>query len=245
MANLGQGLALVPLGVALAVRSHQQTVMAIDGRGKPQERLKQPLGMDGLEQVLAANDMIHALQGVIDYHRQMIGEPDILAGQDDVAGPVGPSEKGAGFPLWSAARLEKGKAAEVTQAFPGGLDGQSPGEGFARQKPGRLLGGRQRRAEERLLMGMGRRLGLGRHFPARSKAAIEDAVRLQALEGLFMVLAMAGLTTHRLFPGHAQPGEIFEDGGLELGLATGGVYVFDAEQKPPSALLRRPIGHQG
>jgi hypothetical protein len=50
---------------------------------------------------------------------------------------------------------------------------------------------------------------------------------------------MVGLAPHRRFPGEAQPGQVFENGRLELRSAAGGVDIFDAQDEAVASARRR------
>ncbi len=63
-------------------------MVAVDRRGQVQQGLKQALDVRRLGQVLAADHVRHVLQGVVDDHGQVVGDPDVLARQHHVAGQL-------------------------------------------------------------------------------------------------------------------------------------------------------------
>jgi hypothetical protein len=57
---------------------------------------------------------------------------------------------------------------------------------------------------------------------------------------------MVGLAPHRRFPAQAEPGEVVEQGGLELRPAAGDVDVLHAQEEAAAGLGgERAVGHGG
>ena len=93
-----------------------------------EQRLQQPLDVGRLEEVGAADHVGDPLQRVVDDHGQMVGDPDILASQDDVAGELGRCAHHTG------AVVAEGELSETAQAPLGFGERQSP---RVRQPPAR------------------------------------------------------------------------------------------------------------
>src|SRR5690348_1165371 len=84
-AQRGEGERLVALRIALPVRPCEQFVMAVDRRGQAEEFLQQDVHMRRATQILAADDVSHALQGVIVHDSDVITHSNILAAQNYIA----------------------------------------------------------------------------------------------------------------------------------------------------------------
>ena len=182
-ADRGQGLGRVPLGVAFAVRSHQQAVVAVGRRGQAEQRLQQPLDMGGLEQVLAAHDVCDLLDRVIDHHGQVIGDAQVLARQDDIADQRGPCGLAAGLSGRAAAQFgEVQRLERRPERGAGGAERQPTGERLARRDAARLLGLRQGRAEIGGLRPVRRAADVVQNLAAGLEAAIDQAPSLQTLQ---------------------------------------------------------------
>jgi len=74
---------------------------------------------------------------------------------------------------------------------------------------------------------------------AGAETAINQFARDQPLQHALVVAHVFGLPQDRLFPGEAEPGEVFVDRGLELRARPALVDVFDPEQEAPA---RRACG---
>ncbi len=199
--------------------------MAIRRRRQVQERLQQALDVTGVLQVLAADHLGDPALAIIDHRRQVIGDAQILARQDHVAGPP---RVGGDLAL---ARLDEGQAVKSAQSALGGADRQPPGERLARVQPPRLFGLAQRFAEIGRL-GLVRRLADSRgHLGPGLEAAVQQAGLGQPGQRRRVAVQPPRLDDHRLVPDEAQPGQVLEDGGLELRPAAGGVDVLHAQQE--------------
>jgi hypothetical protein len=209
--------------------------VAIGRGGQVQQGLQQALDVGGLEQVLAADHVGDPLQGVVQHHGQVIGHPDVLAGQDDVAGGLGTGGDQAGLAVGPRAFLDEAQVIEAAQRAAGRVQRQPPGEGLAALQPRGLLVGMQRTADERL--GRLVRRAADVQLLAGAKAAIDQALVAQHVDGPVIVGQVLGLAAHRLFPFQAQPGQVLQDRGLEFGTAAGGVDVLDPQHEPA---VRRP-----
>jgi len=60
-------------------------MMPVTRLGKAEQRLQQPVDRGRLKQIAPAHDVGHALQRVVDHHRQMIACRQISAAEDNVA----------------------------------------------------------------------------------------------------------------------------------------------------------------
>jgi len=201
-------------------------MVAIGGGRQAEQGLQQALNVTGLQEVLAADYEADALPGVVDRHRQVIGDADILAGQDDVAGP--PRVGGH----LAADLIDEGEVAEAAQGLFCGADRQPPGERFAGREPPGLLVTWRRLAEERGLRTMGGAGDVGDLGPG-AEAAVNQAAFGEGGEGGAIGLAAGRLEENRLLPDQTQPSEVVEDGFSESRLAARGVDILDAEQEAP------------
>ena len=146
---------------------------------------------------------------------------------------------------FAQARVLGGGSSINAQVFTRGIDRQPPGEGLELGQPAVFLVGMDRPAAERRDRTVRRAQRVLGQVPAGLEAAIDQAPRLQLLQRGLVVRQMLGLPAHRLFPGQAQPGEVVENRRLVFRAAACRVDVFEAQQEPPSGLLRRRIGGQG
>ena len=88
-----------------------ETVVPVGGLRQAEQRLQQPMHAGRPEQVLAAHHLRHALQGVVDHHREMIAGRRLLARQDDVAPGFRPGGDNAGLAVRAFAVLGPGQIA--------------------------------------------------------------------------------------------------------------------------------------
>ena len=84
-----QGLGIEAFCQTYAVGATQECVVPVNRRGQTQQGLQQALDVRGFEQVFTADDVGDPLQGVVQGDGQMVGDPDILPRQDDIARKVG------------------------------------------------------------------------------------------------------------------------------------------------------------
>ena len=183
------------------------------------------------------------LPGVVDRDGQVIGDADILAGQDHVAAQLGPGGDQAVLATsgpWPSSR--KVRVSNPHERFAGRVEGQAPGEGFSSGEASGLLVGGEGTAAEHLhgaVGGAGHGLG---HLLAGAEAAIGEAAGGQAVEGALVVGQVVGLAEDGSLPLEAQPGEVLDEAGLELGAAAGGVDILDAHDEAAASLARGLMG---
>ena len=77
--------AVVALGEALSLVVGEQRVVAVFRHVEAEQRLEQAVNMGRLEQVGAAGDQAHPLDGVVDRDREVVAGGRVLAGQHRVA----------------------------------------------------------------------------------------------------------------------------------------------------------------
>lgn len=217
--------------------------MPVDGGRKAEERLQQALDMGGGEKVAAAHHMGDALGGVIDDYRQMIGDAQVLAGEDDVAGRGRIGADAAALALRSGAFLLEEK--RPLQPGDGGAQVETPGVGFAGGEAILLLRrGVRSGGEGRLGPVRGGADGGGDLGPG-AEAAVEEAAAAQVFQGGAVVGQMVALAARRPVPDDPQPGKVLEEGGLELRTAAAGVDILDAKQEAAAFALRGLEGGEG
>ena len=124
--------------------------MAISRRRQAEQGLQQPLDMGRLEEVVAADHLGHALQGVVDHDRQVIGHADVLAPQHNVAADLRPGQDPAVFAGWTFPKFVEGQGVEPAQRPLGRVERQPPGIGLAGAEPPLLLVRRHGLAAEHL-----------------------------------------------------------------------------------------------
>src|ERR1700722_5558494 len=90
-----------------------ETGMPIGRLRQSEQLLQQPMQAGRPEQILAPHHLGHALQGVVDDHREVIAGRRLLARQDDVAPRLRPGGHRAGLPIRTFAAVGP---AEVTGA---------------------------------------------------------------------------------------------------------------------------------
>ena len=72
-------------GEAFAFVIEDESVMKISRLGEIEEFLEKAMHVRGREKILTAGDVGDGLGGVIAYHDEVIGSPDVFSGKDDVA----------------------------------------------------------------------------------------------------------------------------------------------------------------
>lgn len=226
LADRLQGLGLVPLGVALSVRPHQQPMVMIDGFREFEQDLEQTLNGGRAEEIPAPDNPAHVLEGVVHHHRQVIGHPDIPPRQDNIASQIGLGDLKTSLAFWALPGLEKGQAANPAQGLP---DIKSPCEGVSVPQAAALFVKGQAFAEEHWLIPVrspGHHLG---DLTAGSKTPVGQAGRSQPLQRRVVGGAAFGLAQQGPVPGDAQPVEILQNAALELRPASNAVYVLDPQ----------------
>ena len=195
-------------------------------------------------QVLPAHDVRHALQRVVDHDREMIAGRRLLAPEHDVAPRFRLRHQGVVLLLRVFAGLDPGERA-------GALDRRvhvEPQRVRLARHARRALVGAQRfggagieRRAVRIARPRRLRLALGdqpRDLGAALEARIDEALRVELRERLAVGVEMPGLAPHRLFPGDAEPGEVFQDRRLVFGPAARRVDILDAQQQAPARRAR-------
>ena len=194
-----------------------QAVVPVGRLRQAEQRLQQPMDAGRPEQVLAPHHLGHALQGVVDHHREVIAGRRLLARQDDVAPGLRPGGHRAGLAIGTFAVLDP---AEIAGARAGRRHVEPQRVRRARFEQPRALVRRQRfrRAGiERRAVGIARprrlRLALRHQFcdlGAALETRIDQPLGGELLERIAIVGKMLRLPPHRGFPGDAEPGEVLD-----------------------------------
>lgn len=220
-------------------------MVPIDGGRQVQQRLKQALDMRRLEQVLAPDHLSHALVGVVDHHRQMIADPQVLARQDHVARQIGAGEDTARLAAGPAPHLLEGQAVEAAEGALRGRQRKAQGEGPPLGEEGGLLARRRGAGPEGFGLAMGRAADLVQRGLAGAETAIEQAPVGQAGQGRGVGLPSQRLAPDGGLPVKAEPGQILQDPGLVFAPRPGRVDILDPQEEPALRRPRRPVGRQG
>ena len=83
-----------------------------------------------------------------------------------------------------------------------------------------------------------------RNVGARTKAGVDQALMVETRERRRIVVAVFALPERRRRKAKPEPGEIVDDGGLELRLAARPVQVFDAQQHAAAQFAREALVDQ-
>ena len=111
-----------------------------------------------------------------------------------------------------------------------------------------LAGSRIERRPVGIARPVGRAIDLAGDVGARAETGVEEAPAGQILQRAGVIGEMFGLAAHRLLPDDAQPGQVLENGGLEIPAAAVKVDIFDSHQQLAAQLgghalvLERAIG---
>ncbi len=194
-----------------------QPVVPVGRLRQAEQRLQQPVDAGRPEQVLAAHHLRHALQGVVDHHREVIAGRRLLAREDEVAPGLRPGGHRAGLAIGTFAVLDP---AEIAGARAGRRHVEPQRIGRARFEPSRALSGRKqlrRTGIERRAVGIARpsggRLAL-RHqrgdLGAAFETRIDQALGCEFFERRAIIREMPGLPPHRRLPREAEPAEVLD-----------------------------------
>ena len=209
--------------------------MSITRGGQAKQLLKQAMDGGRGEEIPAADDVGHALEPVVDRHRQMIACGEVPSLNDNVApdGWVG-HLLATGRPL---AVLEPNDSFGRTVARTTSV--QPPRDFFPALKPGSPLHLRQGAATAPVDRGaVGIAAGRGaRDLRPAAEARVDDASRPETLERRRIVVVMLALPTWQAVESHAEPREIIKDRRLVGGLAARSIEVFNAQQQASAGLL--------
>ena len=194
-----------------------QPVVPVGRLRQAEQRLQQPMHAGRPEQVLAAHHLGHALQGVVDHHREVIAGRRLLAREDDVAPGFRPGGDRAGLALGTFAVLDPGRDRRRARRPP---PYRAAALRRTRLKQSRALLAaraisphRDRAARRRDRAAMGRSPRAARPV-SRSRRGFRNSDRPGPGPKAFRARRDnrrdAGLPPHRLFPGDAEPGEVLD-----------------------------------
>src|SRR5919198_3089943 len=221
----------VALGQALAVRAEHERNVRVARRRKP-EALRQPqLARGGVEEIRAAYHFADALLGVVDDHRHVVRDRAIVAPYDEVV---------------DHALLLSGDPVAKSDARPAGSHAQRRCAA-ARAPLGALaLGERQAGAG----IGPIRDVAVGRRgrladLAARAPALIDQALGVQAVEGLLVELESLRLAHDGAVPVEPQRREVVELLVLEVAADTAGVEILHPHQEARVLAAGEEPGQQG
>lgn len=79
----------IALGQPPAIAGQQQRMVMVARHREPEQRLQKALDVGGLEQIPAAHDIGHALQGIVCHGCQHVAYPDVAPGQHNVSQQAG------------------------------------------------------------------------------------------------------------------------------------------------------------
>src|SRR5262249_43032487 len=222
----------------VSLGGQDQAMMVVLGCRKAEQRLQQPMRARGLEQILPAHDMGHALQRVVDHDRQVVAGRRLLARQHHVAPLLRRCRDRSGLPGGPAAGL----APPERPGPPGRRRHVEPERvGLARRHASSAFGARERASVagiERRAVGVARPgtppLARGdepRDLAAALEARIGERVELRQRRAV--IGEMRALAPDRLLPGDTEPGEVFVDRLLIVRPAARRVDVLDPQDEPP------------
>jgi DNA-3-methyladenine glycosylase II len=223
---------------ALPRRVGHQRVMMIGGLGQPEQRLQEAVHMGGRQQVLAASHQRHALQRIVERDREMVAGGRVLARQDHVA-QEGRIDRDA--PMRAIGEVEPSNPPRPLGGIQAQGIGASRRDAFAPFQGWEMPAG----AGIGAMLEPVRRLPSRRDLRARAETRIDEALALEPRQGGGVVIEMLGLAAHRPLPVEAEPGEVFVDGGLELGPRACAVDILDAQQEATGLPLGRAPGKEG
>src|SRR5216684_4006052 len=222
-----------------------EAVVPVGGWRQTEQSLQEPMDAGRPEQVLPPHRFCHALQRVVDHHREVIAGRRLPAREDDIPPGLRPGGHRAGLAIGTCAALDP---AEIAGALTCRRHVEPQRIGRARFKQPRALLGRERfrRAViERRAVGIARprRLRLLQRYQSRDlgtalETRINQALGDEFIDRIAIFRKVFRLPPHRLLPPDAEPAEVFINRGLEFRLAAGGVDILDAKQKSPAGPAR-------
>ncbi len=245
-----QGLVLVAFGQPPARLVTHEGVMKIFRGIEAEQRLKDPLDMGRLAQVLAAYDMRDGLQMVIKNHGDMIGRRDVLAGKNDVA-----EKAGIDFKDPFLFRGERDQFLKVKRQCAAGLQMlnslfsvEAQGEGLSGPRSGLALIVTEGAASTRIMRsvrpmgGAHSRFDFGGDVLAGAEAGIGEALVCEAFDYCLVFIKVLRLTAHWLLPLQAKPAKVFQDRCIKLGPTARQINILDAQNEGPAARPGKIIG---
>jgi hypothetical protein len=221
-------------------------VVPVGRLSQSEQLLQQPMQAGRPEQILAPHHLGHALQGVVDGHREVIAGRGLLAREDDVAPGLRPGADRAGLPTRTFAHARSSRVRRRGRTRP-------PYRAAARREHPIPAAARARRttatAPSRDSAAPRRDRAARGHAPpaappiGRSRRGSRNSDRPAPGRQLFergaIIGEMFGLPPHRMFPDDAEPGEVLVNRGLEFRLAARRVDILDAQQEASAGLTRQ------
>ena len=203
--------------------------MPIARLGKVEQRLQQAVDRRRSKQVPSTHDIGHALNCVIDHHRQMVARRQIASAEDNVA----PNLRRRRMPCGNDALAIFGPP----QMGRSGVDGAphvEPEGGLvaAGHSVARLGGGERatRSGIERRAVRVVLARGSARDLRAAAKARVDKVLPVKLRQRRLVVVAMLALPARRRGKAKPEPGKVIDNGGNELRLAARPVQIFNAQQ---------------
>ena len=203
--------------------------MPIARLGKAKHRLQQAVDRSRSKQVPSTHDVGYALKCVIGHHRQMVARRQIAPAEDNVA----PNLRGRRM-LRGDGALAKFGPAEVRRS---GVD-RTP---HVEAERGLVAAGETVacfcRGERAAGSGIERRAvrvalpirGAG-DLRTAAKTGVDQALLIEAGERRGVVVGMLALPARRRRKAKPEPGEVLDNGALELRFAARSVQIFNAQQ---------------
>jgi len=224
----------VALGQAAAIRRDGQGNVA-EGRGRETKSLiEQELPRSAGHQIVAADDLGHAHEGVIDDHGKLVRRAQAVAADDEI------SAQPRGLSLLGAAK-------KVVPADDSRRNPEPPGERTPRESKimyiAHLPMGAGTGVGGAFVFRMGRAGGAGDVGPSAG-AWIDEFTRFQPLQGFVVQGFSPGLNDGFSVPIKAQPFQVDQSGCGGLVANPGSVQILDAQKNLPAIMSRGQPGDQ-
>ena len=204
--------------------------MPVARLAKAKQRLQQTVDRSRSKQVPSAHDVGHSLKRVIDHHRQMVARRQIAPAQDNVA----PNLWGRRARRGNGALAEFGPA-EIRRS---GVDRAPHVEAKGRTLASRETSVCFRRKKRAAGSGIERRAvrvalpirGAG-DLRTAAKAGVDQAPLIETGERPGVVVGVLALPARRRGKAKPEPGEVVDNGALQLRFAARSVQIFNAQQQ--------------
>ena len=228
MGQEGQAQGAVALAEPGATRSHHQTQVGVGRAWQAKGLLKADLGGGDTAQILAPDDLRHALGAIVHHHRQVVGVAAVPAVQERI--PRGPG-----------GIIDPGSQQKV---LPGHGAGHKPEAEGVRPQEGQRPVAAGARVGPQAVLAMGRQ-GQGGQVLAGTGAGVEEAVLVEPLERALVGRSAPGLPQYGTVAFQPQGRQIPQLGLPQAGPAPRRVHVLHADEPPPPLGPRRQPRRQG
>lgn len=235
-----QGKRGIPGRETLPACVSHECVVQVAGLRQIEDGLKKPVHVRRGKEVLTTRDVGDVLFRVVGHHGEMIGRPDVLAGENDIAKEPGIDRVGAQSGVLESERAGcLGRPARI-EAPGKSLPGADAVRTFRRRKG---PAGAGVEGTLRSMRGVPHRLDLLLDFSAGTEAGIHYATIAKASQGILVEREPLGLMKRFTVPSESQPAEVLLDLLIILGAGARVINVLEAQKEPASRMPREIVRH--